>query len=439
MPLQVGASTIAFPRAATAAFWTWLLSGGVAGGRYAIDGGPGGTDRDGVLLWLTAFGGVLVALALATLCVTATVLTLRCEGMTLDRVPMFSWSMLVAGTIWLLSLPVLAGGVILLWLDVRYDVGLLTTGGGIYSHLLWAFLPPQLFAYVVPALGIAAEVVPVFSRRPLAHRDVLIGMLGAAAALGFGAWVFILPEAPDLPEQGLFIGVAVALFVVVFGFTGGVADAMRRGEISLAPPVLAGVLGLLLVLGGAAAGGFGVLPFNDLLSSTWFAGVGHLVLGGAAVILLGGVYYWAPKVWGRVLPDGSGRLAMLAAAAGIALLALPDLITGAQGQDARLPATQSVDSGWELLNTISLAGGGLLVLAVLLVLVSVAGALARSGGGDDGDGEPEANDPWSGHTLEWATSSPPPIGNFAEAPTVTSATPLLDRVGAETETGAEAT
>ncbi len=430
VPLQVGASTVAFPRAATAAFWTWLLAGGLLVASYAIDGGPGGTDRDGVLLWLTAFGAVVIALALATVCVTATALTLRGDGMRLDRVPLFAWSVLAAGTIWLLSLPVLVGGIVLLWLDVRYGVGLLTSGGGIYGDLVWALLPPQLFAFVVPALGIAADVVPVFARSPLARRDVLVGLLGAAAALGFGAWVFILPEAPELPEQALFVGVAVALLVALFGLTGGVADAMRRGRLSLAPPVLGGVLGLLLVLGGAAAGAFGALPFNDLLSTTWFAGVGHLVLGGAVVILLGGVYYWAPKIWGRVLADGSGRLAMLAAAGGVALLALPDLITGAQGQDARLPVSQSVESSWDALNAVSLAGGGLLVLAVLLVLVSLAGAVAGR------DHDPAPDDPWGGHTLEWSTSSPPPIGNFPEPPSVTSATPLLDRIGAGAEAGA---
>jgi heme/copper-type cytochrome/quinol oxidase subunit 1 len=113
-------------------------------------------------------------------------------------------------------------------------------------------------------------------------------------------------------------------------------------------------------------------------------------------------------------------LAVVAAVAGIALLALPDLVSGAQGQDARLPIEQEVESSWEALNAVALAGGALLVLAVLLVLVGLAAAVARR------DAEAAADDPWDGHTLEWATPSPPPIGNFSEAPTVSSATPLLD-------------
>jgi heme/copper-type cytochrome/quinol oxidase subunit 1 len=433
VPLQVGASTVAFPRAATAAFWTWLLGGALLLASYTIDGGPGGTDRNGVLLWLAAFGIVVIALGLATLCAVATVLTLRCEGMHLDRVPLFSWSVLAAGTIWLLSLPVLVGGVILLWLDVRYGAELMTGQGGIYTHLVWAFLAPQIFAYVVPAIGVAGEVVPVFAGVPPARRDVQLGLLGAAAALGFGAWVFIIPEAPELPEQGLYIGVSVAILLVVVGFTGGVLDAMRRGSFSMAPAVLAAILGLLLVLAGAAAVAFGVMPFNDLLTTTWFSGAGHLVLGGAAVILFGALYYWAPKIWGRTLAPGSGGLAVVAAAAGVALLAVPDLVTGVQGQDARLPIEQEVESSWGALNSVALAGGALLVLAVLLVLVGLAASIARR------DADPADDDPWSGHTLEWATSSPPPIGNFAAAPSVTSATPVLDArqpaAGADADAG----
>ncbi|MGH9245552.1 MAG: cbb3-type cytochrome c oxidase subunit I [Acidimicrobiales bacterium] len=429
VPLQVGSSTIAFPRAAAAAFWTWLLAGVLLLVSYGIDAGPAGTDRNAILLWITALGAVTVALTLATLCVVTTVLTLRAEGMRLERVPMFSWSMLAAGTVWILSLPVLVAVLLLLWLDVRYDVGLLAVTGGIGSHVAWVFLPPQILAFAVPALGVVADVVPVFAKVRLAPRNVFLGLIGAAAALGFGAWMFIVPEADRLPDQALFVLMGLAAALPVLGFTGGVADAFRRGTLSVAPPVLAAVLGLLLILGGVAAGAFGVLPFNNLVPTTWFGGEAHLVLGGSAVVLLGGIYHWAPKIWGRVLPDGTGRLAAVAAFGGVGLLALPDLITGGLGQVSRLPATQEVDDAWSALNVVSLAGGGLLLLAVVLVMVSAAGAL----GGTRKDAASTPDDPWEGHTLEWATSSPPPVGNFADPPAVESATPLLDRREAEAE------
>jgi heme/copper-type cytochrome/quinol oxidase subunit 1 len=437
VPLQVGASTIAFPRAAGLAFWTWLLAGALLITSYGIGGGPSGTDTNGVLLWIGAMGLTVVGLCVATLCVLATILTLRTAGMRLERLPLFSWSMLTAGTTWLLSLPVMVAMLVLLWLDVRYEAGLFSAG--VYAQVSWVFLPPQILAFAVPALGIAGESVPVFAGVRLARRDALLGAIGATALLGFGAWTFIGPQYPDLVEEALFVGMGVLAVVAVLAFTGGLLDAMRRGRVSLASPVLAGVLGLLLVLAGAAAGAVGVLPFTDLVGTTWFAGQTHLVLGGASVVLLGGLYYWAPKLWGRVLPDGSGKLAALAAAGGVALLAAPDLITGALGQDSRLPSTQEVGSGWGALNALSVVGGALLLLAVLLVLVSLAGAVGRA------HREPAPDDPWDGHTLEWATSSPPPPGNFPAPPTVESATPVLDRreateaVGTEAEeTGAEA-
>jgi heme/copper-type cytochrome/quinol oxidase subunit 1 len=427
VPLQVGASTIAFPRAAALAFWTWVLSGALLLASYAIDGGPTGGDRNGVLLWLTALAAVTLALALATVCVLATVLTLRTTGMRLDLVPLFSWSLLTAGTIWLMSLGVLFGLLVLLWLDVRYGVELLTGTGGIYARLVWLFLPPQVIVFAVPALGVVAEVVPVFARTPLPRRPIVLGTIGAVAALGFGAWMIILPEAPDLVDEALFIGMAVVVLLPLLGFAGCVADAIRSGRISLAPPSIAVGLGLLLILAGAAAGAFGVLPFNDLVPTTWFAGTAHLVLGGASVVAIGAIYYWAPKIWGRVLADGTGRLAIVIAAVGVVLLAVPDLVTGAQGQDARLPPSQITETGWDIQNGVSLIGGSLLLLAVLLVLVSLAGALA----GRTVEAAPD--DPWEGHTLEWSAPSPPPVGNFPEAPAVTSATPLLrDREPAET-------
>jgi heme/copper-type cytochrome/quinol oxidase subunit 1 len=419
VPLQVGATTLAFPRAAALAFWTWLLGGALLITSYGIGGGPAGTDTNGVLLWIGAMGLTVVALCLATVCVVTTTLTLRTGGMRLERLPLFCWSMLTAGTVWLLSLPVMVAMLVVLWLDVRYEAGLFSVG--VYAQLSWVFLPPQVLAFAAPALGIAGEAVPVFARVRLARRDALLGALGATAVLGFGAWTFIGPDYPDLVEEALFIGVAVVSILPVLAFTGGLLDGLRRGRLSLASPVLAGVLGLLLVLAGVVAGAVGVLPFTDLVGTTWFAGQGHLVLGGASVVVLGGLYYWAPKLWGRVLPDGSGKLAALAAAAGVALLAAPDLITGAMGQDARLPATQEVDSGWEALNALSVAGGALLILAVLLVLVSLAGAVGRE------HREPAPDDPWEGHTLEWATSSPPPTGNFPAPLTVSSATPVFDR------------
>ena len=187
MPLQVGASTIAFPRAAAAAAWTYLLGGGLVIGAYAIDGGPFGNDIDGVRLFIVAFLLVLLALAVAWICIGTTVLALRAPGMTLRRVPLFAWSSLVGATVWLLILPVLAGLVLVGYIDLRYGGpnGFISGGGAItlYSRISWAFSQPAVYAFGIPVLGFAGAVVPVFSRtRHQQHRVALflIGVLRRA-------------------------------------------------------------------------------------------------------------------------------------------------------------------------------------------------------------------------------------------------------------------
>src|SRR5690606_32909865 len=139
VPLQIGASTLAFPRAAAAAAWTYLLGGGLLLGAYAIDGGPGGTDQDGLELFVAAFVLVLLAQAVAWICLLTTVLALRAPGLTMRRIPLFAWSILVGGAVWLLTLPFLAAHNVLSFLDVRYDGFLGGAEDGLYGRIAWAF------------------------------------------------------------------------------------------------------------------------------------------------------------------------------------------------------------------------------------------------------------------------------------------------------------
>src|SRR5690606_1989423 len=155
---------------------------------YAIDGGPFGADADGVGLYLTGLVAVAVALAVALVSVVTTVLTLRAPGMTLRRTPLFSWSMLVGGTVWLLVLPVLAGLLVVTYLDLRYGQQFLGGSGGVDDRIAWLFWQPTLYAAAVPALGVIADVVPVFARRRHQRHKVAMGLVGLAGALGFGAW-----------------------------------------------------------------------------------------------------------------------------------------------------------------------------------------------------------------------------------------------------------
>jgi heme/copper-type cytochrome/quinol oxidase subunit 1 len=433
VPLQVGAATIAFPRATQAAYWTYLASGGLVVASFAVDGGPFGTDAAGVELFLVALVGVLAALTVAAVSVATTVLTLRAPGMRLRNTPLFAWSALVASVVWSLTLPVLAGLMLLAWVDIRQGQQFLGGPGGIYDRIAWAFWQPTVYAFAIPALGIVGDIVPTFARRRLFKHDAALVLVGLFGALGFGAWAqlgFALDAAPTEPPflfEGPWIAVSFLAIVPVLAFLGLLANTLRLGAPKAGAPLLVGLAGLLLVLIGVAAGGATAIDALDLDGTTWMTAQANLVLIGALTAGLAGVAFWAPKVFGKLLPDPLVGLAGVALFLGALAYAVPDAISGAIGQ-ARLVAGGGVAENdvdtVEVLNLVSAIGGVIVVLGVVGFVL----ALARPR-----RGATVADDPWEGHTLEWATTSPPPPGNFAELPEITSEAPVYDARHASTE------
>jgi heme/copper-type cytochrome/quinol oxidase subunit 1 len=427
VPLQLGASTVAFPRASAAAYWTWLVAGGVVVATYAFDGGPFGSDSDAVALYIAALVAVLVALTVATVSVVTTVLTLRAPGMSLRRAPLFSWSMLVGGTVWLLTLPVLAGGLLLSYLDLRYGSGFLGGAAGLYQRIAWLFWQPTLYVFAVPALGVIADIVPVFAgRRHQRHRAAMV-LLGLSAALGFGAWAQLgttldgTATAPWL-HDGPWNVVSYLAVVPVLGLLLLWTATLGAGRVRLGTPLVLAVLAGLLVFLGTAAGVATAIEALDLDGTTWMTAQALLVLLGATLAALAGVAFWAPKLYGKLLPDSLTRLGATLVALGALVAAVPLAVAGALGQE-RLVAGNfgGVDSGdvstVESLDLVSAIGLSVVVLGGLVVGLCL---LARRRGEGPGD------DPWEGHTLEWTTSSPPPVGNFATLPEITSEAPLYD-------------
>ena len=427
VPLQVGASTLAFPRASAAAYWTWLVSGGVALATYAFDGGPFGTDVDAVGLYVAALIAVIVALAVATASVVTTVLTLRAPGMSLRRAPLFSWSMLVGGTVWLLVLPVVAAGLLLAYVDLRYGDGFLGGPAGLYNRISWPFWQPTLYVVAVPALGILADVVPVFARRRHQRHKAAMVLLGLAAALGFGAWAQLgasIDGGTPTPwlQDGPWNIVSYLAVIPVVGLLLLWTATLGTGRVRLGTPLILAVFSGLLVFLGVAAGVATAIESLDLDGTTWMTAQALLVLLGAVVAGLAGVAFWAPKLYGKLLPDALVRLGATLVTLGALAAAVPLAISGTMGQQ-RLVAGNfgGVDSGdvstVETLNLVSAIGLSVAVLGALVVGLAM---LARRRGDGPGD------DPWDGHTLEWTTSSPPPVGNFATLPEITSEAPLYD-------------
>jgi heme/copper-type cytochrome/quinol oxidase subunit 1 len=422
VPLQVGAATIAFPRAAAAAFWGWFLSGGVLVASYVIEGGPEGSDPDGILLFAVGLGGVLVSLCLGAVCVVTTVWTLRTAGMTLDRVPGLSWAMFVSGVVWLLTFPVLLAGVILLYLAVQYDAAV---DAG--SLLRWAFGPPAVFGYALPALGVVVDVIPVSAGVRQRNRGVVIGAVAAVGILSFGADLLVAGRDASITEDFLYVVGAFAMVLPFLAILGAVADTLRRGRLNPTSPLLFAVVSLLALLLGAVAAAVRSIDALDLVGTTADTAVVHLVLAGGAVGVIGALHFWPTKIFGTVFGERIGRTAAVLLLLGGVALAAPDLVSGFLDQPAGLVGGADVEDGVEALNLVSLAGGGIVLLGVLLVLVNLTGSVSRR----PDDAVPD--DPWGGHTLEWRTTSPPAPGGPGPLEPVTSAAPLLDWSDTETK------
>jgi heme/copper-type cytochrome/quinol oxidase subunit 1 len=429
VPLQVGASTIAFPRAAAGAAWTYLLGGGLLLGAYAIDGGPGGTDVDGIELFLVAFGLVVLSQVVAWICLVTTVFALRAPGLRVTRVPLFAWSIVVAGGVWLLTLPVLTGLSVLSFLDVRYDGFLGSTETALHDRIAWVFHPPTLYALAIPALGIIGSIIPVFGQTRHQRHRVAIGLIGAFGALTLGAWTAPSLEG-DLPwlYDGPWVVVSIAALVPVLGLVGLWALTLRQGRPVLKSPLLFAVAALLLLLLGLAAGGVQAIeavetivdgPSTTLFGTAWSTGVTALLLLATATALLGGVVYWAPMVVGSLVPEGGARLVATLVFLGTAVGCIAELAAGLLGQPGTVALAAAEHTGaLETLGlTTTVADGALVAGGLLFVLLLARAAASATDPGDD---------PWSGHTLEWATASPPPVGNFASLPKITSEAPLYD-------------
>ena len=443
-PLQVGASTIAFPRAAAAAFWTWLISsvGFLTG--YGINGAIGnGGDLDAQALTLLSLGGVVIALLLASVCVATTVIAFRPPGMSLDRVPLFSWSMLVAAGLWGLTLPVFLGNIVLVFVDVKYgNAGGVGVAFNQWRQLAWIVTQPQIFVYAIPALGIIGDIVATFARGRVPQRGVLLGAIAAFGALGFGAYVQVAYNA-RATQQWLYTAQGVLIVLPLLALVGATIATFRKGTPKIAGPVVLALASLLLLLLAATAGAafgtgrLGLQVTSKLLADTsqplrsastgspiYTWGITYLVVLAAATAAVGGLFYWAPKLTGRRLADGLAKLLAPVLLGAAVLAGAPLLVLGFVNKQESL-----ADSAGGFY-VITAAGTGLALLVLLLSFaVFVQSRAVVLAGGEVVD--PDA---WGvGQSLEWLTESPPAAGNFGVLAPVTSPEPLLDLATPEGE------
>lgn len=439
VPLQLGARSLALPRAAAAGFWAWLLGMVLVIVSIVANGGPGGGNADMVDLFLVAHIVVVLGLATTAGSVATSVITTRAPGMNMRRVPLFSWGALVGSLTMVLLLPVLVGTLVLLALDHHYAR---TTFGGNTGILDWAgfaFTQPATFLYALPVFGFAAEAVATATRRRLPMRGVAftgIAIVGTALFAGVTQWQAELPRDVLRQDLGGFLTDVLPFLLLealpVLGpvvLLGVIGLALKSARPRLSAALVAGILGAGMVFTGMA--GNVLYQIGDAqLSGTVFEEAAWLyVCYGLVIGAMGAVTYWGPKLGGRLVDDKKSLPLVGLAFIATVLAALPYYIAGFADQPGY--ATLFDYSGPQNLWNVLSAAGHILMVVTVVAFVGLVTQSMRAGA-------PAGDDPFDGQTLEWATSSPPPADNFAEVHIISSPEPLLDLKPATTAPGGNA-
>jgi cytochrome c oxidase subunit 1 len=442
VPLQVGAAEIAGPRACLAGFWLYLSGGLVMWSGYLTGDGPGvagwtafdplsdSPHSPGVGMDFWIFGVMLATLGclLMASCVLGTIVARRAPGMTLLRLAPFTWTMLVTCLMVIVAFPVLVIAMGLLWVQRDFGGIFDGTGGPIaYQNLFWFYGHPVVYVMFFPFVGAVAEVVTVHSGRRLFGYRPFASSLLAFTALSTSVWAHHMFTTGQVANKYFALtstALAVPAGIEYFDLIGTLAG----GSIRLRTPMLFALAFLVqFLIGGLTGILLGSPPIDYDVHNTYFV-VAHFhyaLFAGSLFGFFAGVYHWFPKVTGAMLGERLGKLHFWVITLGANLTFFPMFIDGWEGMRRRTDSYPA-SSGWQALNDLSSAGAAVIALSVVIFLVNVVRSLRGPGR------RPAGPDPWGGHTLEWATSSPPPRHNFDALPPVRSPAPLLDlRAAAE--------
>ena len=439
VPLMVGTRNIAFPRLNAFSYYMFLFGGVLLFTGLVLNTGPdtgwfsyvplAGPDfspgkRVDVFNQLITFTE-LAALSVAVELI-ATTFKLRAPGMTLNRIPMFVWSMLVTSFMIVFAMPAVVTSSTLLLLDRLVGTHFYNPAEGgdaiLYQHLFWFFGHPEVYIIFLPALGMVSMIITTFTGRPTFGYTPLVLSLFTTGFVGFSVWVHHM-FATGLPQLGLSFFTAASLIIVIptavqiFCWIA----AIWKGRPRLEPPLLF-VVGFIIifVIGGLSGVTLASVPLDLQVHDTYYvvAHFHYVLIGGAVFPLIGGIYYWYPKMAGRLLDRHLGMWNFVVLFIGFNVTFFPMHILGFLGMPRRV-YTYPEYMGWHVWNLISSAGALLLVVGGVMLIYNVVHSYRT--------GTIAGDNPWQADSLEWATASPPPVYNFLELPMVDGRHPLWER------------
>jgi cytochrome c oxidase subunit 1/cytochrome c oxidase subunit I+III len=437
-PLMLGSRDMAFPRLNALSYWIFLFAGIFLYASFPLGLAPDAgwfnyvpyTGREfnpGPNIDVYALGMVLLGISttVGSINFIVTLFRTRAPGMSINRVPIIVWGTLTASVGNVLAVPAVSLAFFMLWMDRQFGTHFFDIAGGghplLWQHLFWMFGHPWVYALVLPAMGIVSDALPTFCRRPLVGYTPVALATVATMIIGFAVWTHHM-FATGLPPLALSffgaasIAIAIPSAVSVFAW---IATIWTGRPVFTTPFLFFAGFIVLFVIGGVSGFMTAAVPLDWQLTDTYFV-VAHLhyvLLGINVFPVLGGLYYWFPKMTGRMLNERLGKWTFWTMFIGFNLAFFPMHIVGLLGMPRRI-YTYSTGFGWDVLNLVETVGAFILAVGFVLFLVDVARALLA--------GARAPSNPWDAPTLEWSTPSPPPAYNFAVIPTIGSRHPLWE-------------